>query len=478
MRVSKNENVTMDKELVLKKKLERLFWENKKQLEALDSPDMADFREKAFSLFQQQGFPDRSLEGWRNTNLSKALERDYHLYFEPDFLNKADLEKVFHCEVPHLNTLMLSQLNGWYVSKNGKLEKKEDGTIIGSLAEARRQYPELVEKYYGKHSLDQKNSLSALNTAFAQDGIFIFVPDNTKLEKPIQMVSIINKDENLFVHIRNLIIVGNNSEITLVHCDDSIDQQASFTNALTEVFAGENASIDHYKLQNKNNNSTLINSMFFYQEAWSKVSTNAITLNGGIIRNDTHVLLNGEGAESDVLGIYLVDNDQHVDNKVFIDHAKPNCSSNELFKGIVDDYASAVFNGHIHVRKDSQKTTAFQANKNILLTDKAKVNTKPFLEIYADDVKCSHGATVGQLDTDAMFYLKSRGISEENSRMLLMYAFAAEVINKISIEALKIRIDDMVKKRLRGELSICDQCVLHCSQKENPVSFDIDLSKI
>jgi Fe-S cluster assembly protein SufD len=167
-----------------------------------------------------------------------------------------------------------------------------------------------------------------------------------------------------------------------------------------------------------------------------------------------------------------------VDNQVFVDHAFPNCQSSELFKGIVDDSARAVFNGHILVRPDAQKTNAYQNNKNILLTDKATVNSQPFLEIYADDVKCSHGATVGQLDETAMFYLRSRGISIENSRMLLMYAFAAEIINHITIEPLKIRIDDMVKKRLRGELSVCEQCVLHCSTMEKPVQFEIDLSKI
>jgi Fe-S cluster assembly protein SufD len=208
------------------------------------------------------------------------------------------------------------------------------------------------------------------------------------------------------------------------------------------------------------------------------LKTNSITLNGGLIRNNVDVKLNGEYAEADVFGVYLMDKEQHVDNQVFIDHASPNCYSNELYKGILDDKGTAVFNGHILVRKDSQKTNAYQNNKNILLTDTARANAKPFLEIYADDVKCSHGATVGQLDNEAMFYLQSRGIKEHDARMLLMYAFAADVINKINIEALKIRIDDMVKKRLRGELSVCDKCVLHCSSPEKEINFDIDLSKI
>ena len=208
------------------------------------------------------------------------------------------------------------------------------------------------------------------------------------------------------------------------------------------------------------------------------MNTFAISLNGGLIRNEIRVKLNGEGADAKVFGLYLMDKEQHVDNQVFVHHAKPNCTSNELFKGILDDHASGVFNGHVLVDQDAQKTNAFQTNRNVLLTDKAKVNTKPFLEIYADDVKCSHGATVGQLDDEALFYIKSRGISGYNAKLLLMYAFAAEVIQKINLIPLHDRIDDLVKKRLRGELAICDQCVLHCNSQENVYEFAIDMSKI
>jgi Fe-S cluster assembly protein SufD len=186
----------------------------------------------------------------------------------------------------------------------------------------------------------------------------------------------------------------------------------------------------------------------------------------------------GENAAANIYGVYLMDRNQHIDNQVLIDHAVPRCQSNELFKGILDDHASGVFNGHVLVRKDAQQTNAYQTNKNILLTDKASIDSKPFLEIYADDVKCSHGATVGQLDNDAMFYIRSRGISESNARILLMYAFAAEVVNKITIPELRQRIDDMVKKRLRGELSYCDQCVLHCSTQEKKLNFEIDLTRV
>ena len=277
---------------------------------------------------------------------------------------------------------------------------------------------------------------------------------------------------------RNLVILEKNSHLRLVQCDDSINHKITFINSVSEIYLGKDSTLDHYKLQNKDEHSTLINSLYFYQEAGSNLSSNAISLNGGIIRNNTVVKLAGENSSCHISGVYLMDRNQHIDNQVLIDHMVPNCQSNEMFKGILDDHASGIFNGHVIVRKDAQKTNAYQSNKNILLTDKATVDAKPFLEIYADDVKCSHGATVGQLDSDAMFYIRSRGISESNARILLMYAFAAEVVNKISIPELRQRIDDMVKKRLRGELSYCDQCVLHCRSQEKKVTFDIDLSKI
>jgi Fe-S cluster assembly protein SufD len=273
--------------------------------------------------------------------------------------------------------------------------------------------------------------------------------------------------------------LGENSHLRLVQCDDSINHDVTFINTVTEVKIGRNSTLDHYKLQNKDDHTTLINSMFFHQDEGSSLSTNAISLNGGLIRNLSHVTMSGSHSNSEVYGLYLMDRYQHVDNQVYINHAAPECESRELFKGVLDDHASGVFNGHIKVHRDAQKTNAFQTNRNILLTDKASIDTKPFLEIYADDVKCSHGATIGQLDAEALFYIRSRGISESNAKILLMYAFAAEVINKISIPELRQRMDDMVKKRLRGELSQCEQCVLNCSTHEHQkVEFNIDLSKI
>ena len=439
------------------------------------SPKMQAIRQEALNRFKQLGFPHHKMEKWRNTNLSEALQFNYKLWTK-EFSPQQIENDIFQCDVHDLNAFTINLYRGRYVYKDHPIFQMPNGTIIGSMAAAFDKYPKLVEQHFGKYIKEDDKAFNHLNTALFLDGLFIYVPKNVKVEQPIQLINAVGREENAFVQNRNLIILEEGSELTLIHCDDSYDYKRSLTNSLSEFYLGENTKLDHYKLQNINNNSYLINSDYFHQERYSKLSTNKMILNGGLIRNEVYDLLNGEGAESDILGLYLADEKQHIDNQVYVDHAVPNCQSNELFKGIVDDYAHAVFNGHILVRPNAQKTLAYQNNHNIILTDKARINSKPFLEIYADDVKCSHGATIGQLDENSLFYIRQRGIGIDNARMLLMYAFAAEVINFIKIESLQTRIDDMVKRRLRGELSICDQCVLHCSSPE--YNFEIDMNKI
>jgi Fe-S cluster assembly protein SufD len=460
-----------------KEKLLQLYEEHESIISRDDNSYTAKVRAEGFSHFRELNLPDRKNELWKNTDLSGVLKLDYTKY-----LDRADpgrnLDFMFTCDVHNFETDQVSFLNGWHVRTAKDLRQFPEGVIVGSLKEAFSLYPELIERHYGKYAESGKDLFLAMNTAFARDGLFVYIPDNVVLAKPVQMISIINNDENLLLQNRNLVIMGRNSHMTLVMCDDSTNNQASFNNSVTEIFLDEGASFEHYKLQNLNNQSTLLNSTYFHQEAGSTLSTYAITLNGGLIRNYTHARLNGSGADAHINGLYLVDKKQHVDNRVFVDHAVPDCTSYELFKGILDDEASAVFNGHVLVEKDAQRTNAYQQNRNILLTDKATVNTRPFLEIYADDVKCSHGATVGQLDNEALFYLRSRGICMASARLLLMYAFAAEVLGKMTLEALKERIDEMIKQRLRGELHVCETCVLHCANQEKEIHFDIDLSKI
>ncbi|MGD0710729.1 MAG: Fe-S cluster assembly protein SufD [Bacteroidales bacterium] len=461
-------------ENILKDKILNVFRENKIHFD--NTVFQKGIRDKSIESFDKLGFPHTKLEEWRFTNLADILKNDYSIFLE-NTERDVDVEKFFRCDIADLDTYTAVCLNAWFVYKNAPISTLANGVIIGSLAHALKEFPEIVKIHFGKYSDIENNAFDALNTAFALDGIFIFVPDNVIVDKPIQLINILNKQENTLIQPRNLVIVGKNSKLKLVHCDDIFSHVPTLTNSLTEVFIDENGSIDHYKMQNNDNNSAMIATTYFHQEKNSSLTTNTITLNGGLIRNNLNIALNGEGCDSNLYGIYLADKNQLVDNHTFVDHAKPNCTSNELFKGVVDNKAKAVFNGKIIVRKDAQKTSANQTNKNILLTDDATINTKPNLQIYADDVKCSHGATVGQLDADALFYMRARGISEESAKMLLMYAFADEVVTKISIPALREKICQLVNKRLKGELSICDQCVLHCGNNE-PIVFNIDLSKI
>ena len=460
-----------------KETLLSLYEEKKNFISQDDSSYTSEIRTKGFEKFQELSLPDRKNELWKHTDLSEVLKNDFTKYLDPSETGQ-DLDFMFSCEIHNFQTDQVSFLNGWHVTRGSRISTLPDGVIICSLKEALGKYPGLIENHYGRYADAGLDLFLAMNTAFTQDGLFIFIPDSVVLEKPVQMISIINHHENLLIQNRNLVILGKNSKMTLVMCDDSTNHQASFNNSVTEVFMDEGAHFEHYKLQNLNNSSTLLNSTWFHQEAGSRLDTYAITLNGGLIRNYQNVKLNGSGADANINGLYLSDKKQHVDNRVFVRHVVPDCTSNELFKGILDDEASAVFNGHVLVQRDAQRTNAYQQNRNILLTDKATVNTRPFLEIYADDVKCSHGATVGQLDNEELFYLRSRGICMASARLLLMYAFAAEVIGKMSLEALKDRIDEMIKQRLRGELHVCETCVLHCSNQEKEIRFDIDMSKI
>jgi Fe-S cluster assembly protein SufD len=296
----------------------------------------------------------------------------------------------------------------------------------------------------------------------ASDGLFIFIPEGVNMTRPVQVVNLVQADNDTFNQPRNLIIAEKNSKFSIIICDHTLAPQKFLTNAVTEVFVGENAHFDIIRVQNEHNNACKITNTFIHQEKNSVTSSNNITLHGGLIRNNTYHYLGGEGAESYSYGLFLADKWQHIDNFVNVDHAFPHCTSNQLFKGVLDDMSTGAFNGRILVRPDAQGTFAYQKNNNILLTDDAKMDTKPQLEIFADDVKCSHGATIGQLDDDALFYLQSRGINKREARLMLMFGFAHEVIQNIKIEALRERMDNLVMQRLKGELSRCASCLVKC----------------
>lgn len=441
-------------------------------------PKVANSRQQALNHIKTKGLPTVAEESWKSTSLEKQYNDNFKLDHPAIRFDKS-VSEIFHCEVHGFNADVISMLNGWYYSPEvDRLQTLDSGIVVGSILAAQKHYPEFFDDYFDKIAVTRQHGMANASKALFRDGVFVYVPDGIEVTKSLQLINIVNHDEKMMINSRNLIILGKNSKLSFLHCDDSVNQNPGFINTLTEIQIGENASLDLYKLQNINDKTTLLNNTSIRQERSSRSKVNVISLNGGLIRNEVNVELSGEGADADINGVYLMDNEQHIDNQVFINHAVPNCTSSELFKGVLDDSASGVFNGYIYVARDAQNTNAFQRNNNILIKPTAKIDTQPFLEIYADDVKCSHGATVGQLDEQALFYLMQRGISRQDAYLLLMYAFTAEVTRKISITALRSSIEDMIKKRLRGELAVCEKCVLHCSQPDMPLEFEIDMSKV
>lgn len=416
-------------------------------------------RNKAFQDFVAQGIPTRKNENYKYTNLHPHFSPDFHFIHQKK-LGIENKEAIFRCNVPQLDTYLTTVTNGWY-NKNKDLQLP-DGVILESLDKVSNEQPELIEKYYARIAKTDADPMVALNTAFAKDGYFLYVPKNIVIEQPIQLINFLEADKDSFVTQRNLVVIEPGAQVNLVLCDHTMNLNKYLSNSVTEIFAGENSNIDYYTVQNQHNNSGCINSVFIKQERDSVVTTHTSTLHGGLIRNNLKFELNGENAQANMYGMSFLDHKQHVDNFTQVIHAKPHCESNQVYKNVLDEEATGAFSGQIHVVRDAQKTNAFQQNNNLLLTDEATMQTKPQLIIDADDVKCSHGATVGQIDQEALFYLRARGIDEDKARLMMMNAFAHEVVQKIKVEALRDRIDDLIEKRLKGEVAKCHECAYQC----------------
>ena len=389
-----------------------------------------------------------------------VAQENYNRAFRPTSFD-FDMQEVFTCDVPEFDTHVLFNVNGWYFDQN-LTSQFPKGIIIKSMKHAIYENADLIEKYYGKIADVSKDPIVALNSAFAQDGIFIYVPDNVTIEKPIQIINLLRNEEDLYVTQRNLALVGKNSQVKLMFCDHTLAAQSFIANYLTEIHIDEDAVVDIYGIQNQHNGTAYFNGLFARQERNSQLITNTISLHGGLTRNHLHVDLHGEHANADLFGLALTDKDQHCDNFTSIEHAAQGCHSNQIFKNVLDDNSTGSFTGRIHVMPGAKKTEAYQRNNGVLMTKAAKMNTKPQLVIDNDDVKCSHGATVGQINEEALFYLQTRGINEKEARLMLMFAFAHEVLANIRVEPLRQSIDRLVNKRLRGEVSRCLDCKLEC----------------
>jgi Fe-S cluster assembly protein SufD len=441
-----------------------LFQKNRELIGGDDPPFMDKLRDAAIESFGETGFPGRKEERYKYTHLEPVFDGELSFDFQARQIQFDDKD-IFSCDVPLLDSDVLTLLNGFFHHPGKEaLTTLESGVIYGSLKEAMNQYPDLVESYLGKSAPNEDEPFVALNTAFSQDGIFLYVPKGVKMERPIQIINLLLSDKNQMVQHRNLIVLESNASAQVIICDHTLSPHMFLTNSVSEVYTKENANLDLLRLQNEHDNSCQVTNTWIRQERYSRCQHGTITLHGGIVRNNLRINMEGEGAETSALGLFLSDKNQHVDSYTVIEHSQPQCTSNQYYKGVLDDSSTGAFSGKIHVHPDAQKTTAFQTNNNILLSDAAKMHSKPRLEIYADDVKCSHGATVGQLDQEGLFYLQSRGISKDEGRLMLMDAFTWDVISKIKQPSLQDRITELVGKRLRGELSRCNNCAMHCQE--------------
>ena len=416
-------------------------------------------RAKAFADFERLGFPTTKQEKYKYTDMAKLFAPDYGLN-----LNRLDIPvnpyEVFKCDVPNMSTSLYFVVNDAFYNKALPKAQLPEGVLLGSLKDLSKQHPELVQKYYGKLAETSKDGITAFNTAFAQDGFMLYVPKGVVVEKPIQLVNILRADVNFMVNRRLLVVLEEGAQARLLVCDHAMDDVNFLSTQVVEVFAAENSVFDLYELEETHTSTIRISNLYVNQEANSNVLLNGMTLHNGTTRNTTEVTLNGRGAEINLCGMAIADKNEHVDNHTFIDHKVSDCTSNELFKYVLDEQSVGAFAGKVLVREGAQHTSSQQTNRNLCATREARMYTQPQLEIYADDVKCSHGATVGQLDEKALFYMRQRGISLKEARLLLMFAFVNEVIDTIRLDALKDRLHLLVEKRFRGELNKCQGCAI------------------
>ena len=434
-----------------------LYGDNRQTILDHASVTMNAVRDQAFEDFKAQGFPSRKIERYKYTDMAKLFEPNYgvninRLEFPLDPYN------VFSCDVPNMSTSLYFVVNDQFYKKALPKATLPEGVIVDSLKDVAERDPELIAKYYAQLAKTNEDAITALNTMLAQDGLLVYVPKNVKVERSIQIVNILRSDVDLMVNRRVLIIVEDGAEAKLLFCDDSADDRNFLSTQVTEAFVGENASLDLYCLEETHEKNTRVSNVYISQQAYSRVNHNVITLHNGITRNMLNLVFKGEGAECWCNGAVIADGSQHVDNNTMIDHQVGLCDSHELYKYVLDGSAVCAFAGLVLVRHDAQKTTSQETNQNLCMTKQAHMYTQPMLEIYADDVKCGHGSTVGQLNDAAMFYMQQRGVDQHEAKLLLEFAFIGEVIDQIKLEPLRDRLHMLVEKRFRGELKSCQGC--------------------
>ena len=436
-----------------------LFQQYRTEIDENSIETLNDQRAAAFEAFQKIGFPTSKIEEYKHSDVSQAFKSDLGL----NVLNlhiPVNPYDTFKCDVPNLETNLHFVTNDRYYDNNNQVEGLPKGVYAGGMKDFQKQYPSVFKEHYGNAADYSDNGLVAYNTMFASDGFVLYVPKGVIVDKPIQLINILRGGVDLSVNRRILIIIEEGAKAKVLVCDHTLDDVEFVVTQVTEIFAARDAELDFYELEENSVKVTRLSSLFTAQQTNSNVVTSAITLHNGYTRNNFRFRLLGEHAHATIGGLSINDKEQHVDNYAFLDHLVPNCTSNELFKYVLQERSTGVFCGKILVEKDAQKTLAYQTNRNLIVSPDAKMFAKPQLEIYADDVKCSHGLTTGHLDDEAMFYLQARGISKNEAQMLLMVAFTKDVLDLINIETLKERLEYLIDKRFRGELMRCGNCAV------------------
>ena len=420
-------------------------------------------RDEAFERFKAQGFPSKKVERYKYTDIQKLFAPDYGVN-----INRLEIPvdpyDAFRCDVPNLSTSLYFVVNDMFYRDDKPKGHLPEGVIIGSL----RDNPELVGRFYSKLAKTSDDAITALNTMLAQDGMLVYVPKNVKVDRAIQVINILKATpgnaqkvvSDLMVNRRVLIILDEGAELKMLFCDHAADDRNFLATQVIEAYVGENASLDLYCLEETHAKNVRVSNVYIDQQANSRVNHNVITLHNGTTRNKLDLTFSGEGAECQCCGCVIADKEQHVDNNTLITHKVPHCTSNELYKYVLDDKATGAFAGKVLVEHGAQKTTSQMTNQNLTATREARMYTQPMLEIYADDEKCAHGSTVGQLNDAALFYMRQRGISLDEAKLLLQNAFINEVIDHMQLEPLRDRLHYLVEKRFRGELNKCDGCKL------------------
>jgi len=417
---------------------------------------LQDLRDRGAARFSALGFPTVRDEEWRFTNISPIANAEFTLANgTATRVNDAIVSGFLYGDAPH----RLVIVNGRFSPELSHVDGLGKGVHVGSLATAVTEQADVVQRYLGRLAEFGTKAFTALNTALAFDGAFVHIPDGIVLDRPLQLLFVTTASDSglpTMSNVRALIVAGDRSQVRIVETYAGPHDTPYFTNAVTEVFVGEGAVVDHYKVQQESVDAFHVASMHVHAGRSGNFSSHSFSLGGQIVRNDVAAVLDGEGAECTLNGLYLADGDRLVDNHTAIDHAKPHCPSHEIYKGILGGKARAVFNGKIVVRQDAQKTDAKQTNRALLLSDNASINTKPQLEIFADDVKCTHGAAIGQLDEDAIFYLRARGLTYFEARDMLIHAFAAQILDRVQIEPLRTALESALFAQLAKDLAELD----------------------